>query len=84
MADHAFFVPYQFLMASLCLLYERETKIVLSELGTHVPAADIPWQPVTDCALQVRSEPMLDLIYLLIGTVFFVGCWAFTKACDRL
>ena len=32
----------------------------------------------------VRSEPMLDLIYLLIGTLFFVGCWAFTKACDQL
>jgi len=27
---------------------------------------------------------MLDLIYVLISALFFVGCWAFTKACDRL
>ena len=27
---------------------------------------------------------MLDLIYVLIGIVLFVACWAFTKACDRL
>jgi len=27
---------------------------------------------------------MLDLLYVLIGALFFVGCWAFTKACDRL
>jgi len=27
---------------------------------------------------------MLDLFYILIAVVFFVGCWAFTKACDRL
>jgi len=27
---------------------------------------------------------MLDVIYILIGALFFVGCWDFTKACDRL
>jgi hypothetical protein len=27
---------------------------------------------------------MLDLIYILIAVLFFVGCWAFTKACERL
>jgi len=27
---------------------------------------------------------VLDLIYILIGVLFFVGCWSFTKACDRL
>jgi len=27
---------------------------------------------------------MLDLLYLLVGALFFVCCWAFTKACDRL
>jgi len=27
---------------------------------------------------------MLDLLYILIGALFFVGCWAFAKACDRL
>jgi hypothetical protein len=24
---------------------------------------------------------MLDLVYVLIGTLFFLGCWFFTKAC---
>jgi len=27
---------------------------------------------------------MLDLFYLVIGTLFFILCWAFTKASDRL
>jgi len=27
---------------------------------------------------------MLDLFYVSIVAVFFVGCWAFTKACERL
>jgi len=27
---------------------------------------------------------MTDLFYLLIGLAFFIVCWAFTKACDRL
>ena len=27
---------------------------------------------------------VLDLIYILIGLFFFVACWLFTKACDRL
>jgi len=27
---------------------------------------------------------MLDLIYVALGILFFVGCWAFTKGCDRL
>jgi len=27
---------------------------------------------------------MLDLLYILVGALFFVGCWAFAKACDRL
>jgi len=27
---------------------------------------------------------MLDLFYVAVAALFFVGCWAFTKACDRL
>jgi hypothetical protein len=27
---------------------------------------------------------VLDLIYILIAVFFFVLCWLFTKACDRL
>jgi len=27
---------------------------------------------------------VFDLLYILIGTLFFVGCWSFAKACDRL
>jgi len=27
---------------------------------------------------------MLDLFYIAIAVLFFVGLWAFTKACDRL
>jgi len=27
---------------------------------------------------------MLDLFYILIAALFFVACWYFTKACDRL
>ncbi|HXF25960.1 MAG TPA: hypothetical protein VN610_01735 [Bryobacteraceae bacterium] len=27
---------------------------------------------------------MLDFFYILIAILFFVACWAFTKACDRL
>jgi len=27
---------------------------------------------------------MLDLTYVLIALGFFVLCWLFTKACDRL
>jgi hypothetical protein len=31
-----------------------------------------------------RSASMLDLVYILIGILLFVACWASTKACDRL
>lgn len=27
---------------------------------------------------------MLDVIYIAIVVLFFVGSWAFTKACERL
>jgi len=27
---------------------------------------------------------MIDIIYLIVGTLFFVAAWAFTKACDKL
>ncbi len=27
---------------------------------------------------------MLDVFYIALGCVFLFGCWAFTKACDRL
>jgi len=27
---------------------------------------------------------MVDIAYLLVGVLFFVGCWIFTRACDRL
>jgi len=27
---------------------------------------------------------MLDLFYAVIGTLFFILLWAFTRACERL
>jgi len=27
---------------------------------------------------------MIDILYLVVGALFFVACWAFTKACDKL
>jgi len=27
---------------------------------------------------------MLDLFYIAIASVFLLGCWYFTKACDKL
>jgi len=27
---------------------------------------------------------MLDILYISVGCLFLIGCWAFTKACDRL
>ena len=29
-------------------------------------------------------ENMLDLAYILIAVLFFVGCWTFTRICERL
>jgi hypothetical protein len=31
----------------------------------------------------LRSIPMLDLFYLVIGAIGFVALWGITKACDR-
>jgi len=30
------------------------------------------------------AEQMIDILFIVIGTLFFVACWAFTKACDKL
>ena len=27
---------------------------------------------------------MLDLLFVIVGLLFFLACWSFTKACDRL
>jgi hypothetical protein len=27
---------------------------------------------------------MIDIAFVLVGTLFFVVAWAFTKACDKL
>jgi len=27
---------------------------------------------------------MVDLFYVVLALLFFVVCWVFTKACDRL
>jgi len=27
---------------------------------------------------------MLDLVYVVVGTIFFVACWYLTKACENL
>jgi len=27
---------------------------------------------------------MIDIIFVILGTLFFVAAWAFTKACDKL
>jgi hypothetical protein len=34
--------------------------------------------------VESRQKIMLDLVYVLIGILLFVACWASTKACDRL
>jgi len=28
--------------------------------------------------------PLPDLLYPLLGVLFFAACWFFTRACDRL
>jgi hypothetical protein len=33
------------------------------------------------CALRMK---MLDLFYITLTLLFFVGCWFLTKACDKL
>jgi hypothetical protein len=30
------------------------------------------------------AQQMIDILYVIIGTLFFVAAWAFTKACDKL
>ncbi len=37
-----------------------------------------------DRAHTQTRENMLDLVYVLIALAFFLLCWLFTKACDRL
>jgi len=27
---------------------------------------------------------VIDLAYILVGVLFFVGCWIFTRLCERL
>jgi hypothetical protein len=27
---------------------------------------------------------MIDILYVIVGMLFFVAAWAFTKACDKL
>jgi len=27
---------------------------------------------------------MIDILYVIVGMLFFVVAWAFTKACDKL
>jgi len=27
---------------------------------------------------------MIDIFFIVVGTLFFVAAWAFTKACDKL
>jgi hypothetical protein len=37
-----------------------------------------------DIAADPRSNPMLDVIYILIGAAFLGGCVLYAFACDRL
>jgi hypothetical protein len=30
------------------------------------------------------AQQMIDILYLIVGTLFFVAAWVFTKACDKL
>jgi len=34
--------------------------------------------------VSILRSAMLDLFYVVIALVFFLLCWAFTLACDRL
>jgi len=27
---------------------------------------------------------MLDVLYVLVAVTFFIACWGFAKACDKL
>ena len=47
---------------------EQRLARLLKKDGHHVVFAEI----------EVRM-PMLDLVYVLIAVLFFVGCWAFTQ-----
>jgi hypothetical protein len=31
-----------------------------------------------------RWDNMVDIAYILIGVLFFIGCWIFTRICERL
>jgi hypothetical protein len=33
---------------------------------------------------QFGARLMIDIAFVIVGTLFFVACWAFTKACDKL
>jgi hypothetical protein len=35
-------------------------------------------------SVEILSLGVLDLFFIFIATLFFVACWAFTRACDRL
>jgi len=55
----------------------RKSKLVFTKCQEHSCEFRIS-------GFEFRIGPMLDLFYILVGALFFVGCWAFTKACDRL
>lgn len=39
--------------------------------------------PGSICEFALRMK-MLDLFYIVLTLLFFVGCWFLTKACDKL
>ena len=66
---------YEFLTLFLCLPYQQSHNL---DLDGCVARRDERIGARRD----VRA--MLDLFYILIGVLFFVGCVAFVRACDRL
>jgi hypothetical protein len=35
-------------------------------------------------SLSIRRDPMLDVLYLVVGIAGFLALWAITKASDRV
>jgi hypothetical protein len=34
--------------------------------------------------VRAESPNMADLLYIILTVFFFLACWAFARACDRL
>jgi hypothetical protein len=56
---------------------------VVADPGEGIGREITPERPPRD-SRGFGANQMIDIFYLVIGTLFFVAAWAFTKACDKL